>query len=49
MFYRSLSMLLVGSLVDLFNSCRLHISYKKYVKLFLKDFDQGNSLSPFGW
>ena len=28
----------VGSLVDPFNSCQLHISYTKYVKLFFKVF-----------
>ena len=31
----------VDLLVDLFNSCQLHTSYTKYVKLFLKVFDQG--------
>ena len=37
-----------GSLVDLFILCQLHISYTKHVKLFLKIFSQGNSLSLFG-
>ena len=27
---------MVGSLLDLFNLCQLHISYTKYVKLFLR-------------
>ena len=27
---------MVSSLVDLFNLCQLHISYTKYVKLFLR-------------
>ena len=38
-----------GSLVDLFNSCQLHVSYTKYVKLFFKVFDQGKSSSLFAW
>ena len=39
----------VGSLVDLFNPYQLYISYTKYVKLFFKAFNQGISLSLFGW
>ena len=33
----------VGSFVDLFSSCQLHISFTKYVKIFFKVFDQGKS------
>ena len=32
-----------GSLVDLFISCQLHISYTRHVKLFLKVLDQEKS------
>ena len=41
-------MLLVG-LVNLFNSCQLHISYTKYIKLLFKVFAQEQSLSLFAW
>ena len=33
----------VGSFVDLFSSCQLHISFTKYVEIFFKVFDQGKS------
>ena len=38
-----------GSLVDLFNSCQLHISYTTHAKLFFKVLDQGKTFSLFAW
>ena len=40
---------IAGSLVDLFNSCQLHISNIRHVKLFFKVLDQGKSLALFAW
>ena len=39
----------VGSLIDWFNSCQLHINYTKYVKLSLSNLWSRKTFSLFAW